>query len=280
MDCEMPELDGFEATRIIRNWKREAGESKLETGNLKLETGDPKLETGNLKLETGERTATDEGAIEKGGAGVQVSSFKYRASSIPIIAITAYAMKGDRERCLAAGMSDYLSKPIQPEELSGALERWLGKLWDERDAAGAPPETSTPARFDEAPAAQTADTSKAAPAEAVIFDREGLMKRIMGDESLAGRLMNVFLADMPVQIEKLKAAIVEGDSLLAGQQAHRIKGAAATLGGMALQGVAFSMERAGKAGDLEALRTLLPELQKRFVELKDALENGNGKLGT
>jgi hypothetical protein len=49
---------------------------------------------------------------------------------------------------------------------------------------------------------------------------------------------------------------------------------------MALQGVAFSMERAGKVGDLEALRTLLPDLQKRFAEFKDALEDGNGKLGT
>ncbi len=90
--------------------------------------------------------------------------------------------------------------------------------------------------------------------------------------------MNIFLGEMPVQIGKLKAAIVAGDSLLAGQQAHRIKGAAAELGGMAFQGVIFSMERAGKAGDLEALITLLPELQKRFVELKDALENGDGKL--
>ena len=249
MDCEMPKLDGFEATRIIRSWK----------------------------LGNGERTATDEGATGKGDAGVQVSTSRYRASSIPIIALTAYAMKGDRERCLEAGMNDYLSKPIQPEELSRTLDRWLEKSLDERGAAGALPETSTPARSGEAPAVQTADPSKEAPAEAVIFDREGFMKRIMGDESLARRLMNGFLGDMPVQIEKLKAAIVAGDSLLAGQQAHRIKGAAANLGGTALQGVAFSMERAGKAGDLEAVRTLLPDLQKRFAEFKDALENGDGK---
>ncbi len=174
MDCEMPELDGFEATRIIRSWKREAGESKLETGNLKLETG--------------EATAAGEGVTEKDSARDRVSSIKYQASRIPIIALTAYAMKGDRERCLAAGMNDYLSKPIQPEELSRSLDRWLEKTLDERDAAGAPPETSTPARSDEAPAAQTADPSKAAPAGAVIFDREGFMKRIRGDRLWAGDL--------------------------------------------------------------------------------------------
>ena len=117
-----------------------------------------------------------------------------------------------------------------------------------------------------------------APAEEVIFDRDGFLNRVMGDESLARKLMNGFLADVPVQIEKLKGTIVAGDGRLAGQQAHSIKGAAANLGGMALQGVAFSMELAGQAGDLEALRSLLPDLQKRFAELKDTMENGDGKF--
>ena len=227
MDCEMPELDGFEATRLIRS-----GQSQV-------------LNPG-----------------------------------IPVIAITAYAMKGDRERCLSAGMNDYLAKPIQPEELARALERWLEKTLNDRDAAGASTDISPCTESGVVPSAQSGDPSGATGVEAVIFDREGFMKRIMGDEALAGRLMNGFLADMPVQIEKLKATIDAGDGLLAGQQAHRIKGAAANLGGVALQGVAFSMERAGKAGELETLRALLPDLRRRFAELKDALENGDGKRQT
>ena len=251
MDCEMPELDGFEATRIIRNWK---------------------LETGEAKIATAETTAAGEGAGEKGGAGLQVSSFKYRASSIPIIALTAYAMKGDRERCLEAGMSDYLSKPIQSGELARALDHWLAKKLDGEDGHGAFLDASAPSESSTAPRAPTRDTSGEAPAEEVIFDRDGFLKRVMGDESLARKLMNGFLADMPVQLEKMKAAIGAGDSPLAGQQAHQIKGAAANLGGMALQGVAFSMERAGKAGDLKTLEALEPQLVEQFEKLREFLK--------
>jgi len=225
MDCQMPELDGFEATRHIRS-----GQSQV-------------LNPG-----------------------------------IPIIAITAYAMKGDRERCLAAGMNDYLSKPIQPEELARALDHWLAKTLDGEDRDGAHLDASVSSESNTAPPVRSGDTMGEAPAEGVIFDRDGFLNRVIGDESLARKLMNGFLADVPVQIEKLKAAIEEGDSRLGGQQAHGIKGAAANVGGMALQGVAFSMELAGKAGDLEALRSLLPDLQKRFAVLKDAMENGDGKF--
>jgi CheY-like chemotaxis protein/HPt (histidine-containing phosphotransfer) domain-containing protein len=227
MDCEMPELNGFETSRRIRS-----GQSQVPNPD------------------------------------------------IPIIAITAYAMKGDRERCLAAGMNDYLSKPIQPEELARALDHWLAKKLDGEDDGRTLLEASAPSESGTALRVSTRDTAGEAPAEEVIFDRDGFLERVMGDESLARKVMNAFLADMPIQIEKMKDAIGAGDSLLAGQQAHRIKGAAANLGGMALQGVAFSMERAGKVGDLEVLGTLLADLQNCFVEFKDALENGDGKLGT
>jgi two-component system sensor histidine kinase/response regulator len=223
MDCEMPELDGFEATRRIRS-----GQS-------------PVLNSG-----------------------------------IPIIAITAYAMKGDRERCLAAGMDDYLSKPIQPAELARVLDHWLAKTLGRSDGEGALLAASGPSESGKGPAVRAEDTVGKGSGTEMIFDRDGFWKRIMGNESLARKLIRAFLADMPVQTEKLKAAVDAGDTLLAGQQAHRIKGAAANLGGLAFQGVAYSMERAGKAGDLAALRTLLPDLQKKFAELKDALENKEG----
>jgi PAS domain S-box-containing protein len=220
MDCQMPEMDGFEASRRIRS-----GESKV-------------LNPG-----------------------------------IPIIAMTAYAMKGDRERCLAAGMNDYLAKPIQTEEFAGTLERWLGKPLDEGDAAGISPEASSPAKSGEASPAQTGNTSGAAPAEAVIFDRDGFLKRIMGDVDLARTLADAFLGDMPAQIEQLKTAIATGDIRLAGQQAHRIKGAASNVGGMALQGVASSMELAGKAGgDSKMLESMMPRMEEQFEVLRESIK--------
>ncbi len=212
MDCQMPEMDGFEATRLIRS-----GES---------------------------------GVLNP---------------AVPIIALTAHAMKGDRERCLVAGMNDYLAKPIQPEELAGALERWLGKRLEDR--TGISPETSSPVKSGGSAPAGT----EAASAGAVIFDREGFLKRVMGDASLARDLAKIFLNDMPGQVEQLKVAIATGNIRLAAQQAHRIKGAASNVGGVALQKVAFSMEVAGKEGDLKRLGSLIPQLEEQFEFLKESI---------
>jgi len=85
MDVQMPVLDGFEATREIRNWK------------------------------TGEEDVH------------RVESIKCRASRIPIIAMTAYALRGDREKCLEAGMNDYVSKPVTSLALAETLDKWLPK---------------------------------------------------------------------------------------------------------------------------------------------------------
>jgi CheY-like chemotaxis protein len=86
MDCQMPEMDGFEATRAIRTWSR---------------------------------------LPESGATADAVDANQLRM--IPIVAMTANAMKGDREQCLAAGMNDYLAKPVKAADLSYVLEKWLNR---------------------------------------------------------------------------------------------------------------------------------------------------------
>ncbi len=181
MDCQMPEMDGFEATREIRRME---------------------------------------------GPGRHT----------PVIAMTANAMKEDRERCLASGMDDYLSKPVRSDLLGGMLARW-----SQRD-------------------------------EAQTFDREGFMERLEGRVEFARLLIEAFLKDVPAQLEEISAAVGSGDSNQAGRQGHSIKGVAMNLGAIALSEVAAGMEKAGKAGDLGSLQALLPELKARFSTLKEKLE--------
>jgi PAS domain S-box-containing protein len=204
MDVQMPEMDGFEATRAIRSGK---------TGVL-----NPK---------------------------------------IPIIAMTAHAMKGDRERCLEAGMDDYISKPIAPQALAEALEKWGEHPQERLPAVSAPGEAG--------------ELSPGPP----IFDRPALIARLMGDEDLAKDIIAVFLEDLPKRILALKGDLDRGDVGSAGGQAHAIKGAAANLGGMALSAAAFEMEEAGQAGRREELAALLPEMERQFDLLKTRLREGN-----
>ena len=194
MDCQMPEMDGFEATRRIR--AGHAGSDRVST---------------------------------------------------PVIAMTARAMQGDREKCLEAGMNDYLCKPVDAATLAHLLDRWVGRI--DRVAASPSPDAKTT----EPPSDQ-------------VFDRAGLDDRLMGDERLIEETLAVFLDDTSDRIEVLKERVASGDASGAGEQAHAIKGAAASVGGEALRAVAFEMEKAGRKGDMEMLKAVLPRLEKGFEQ--------------
>ena len=99
--------------------------------------------------------------------------------------------------------------------------------------------------------------------EVPVFDKAGMMARLMDDEDLARKVVEGFLKDIPKQIEALKACLEAGDAARAERQAHTIKGASANVGGEALRAVAFEMEKAAKAGDLGSVTARLPELEDR-----------------
>ena len=168
---------------------------------------------------------------------------------IPIVAMTAHAMKGDRERCIAAGMDDYIPKPISPQSLAAALDRWLGPG---RKKPGVKPE----------PAAKT---------ETAVFDRQSFMERLMGDLDLVREVTAAFLKDMPRQLLELKKHIGAGDVKAAAGRAHSIKGAAVNVGGLAFSAAAFRIEQASREGGIEEISALFPELERQYQLLHERL---------
>jgi PAS domain S-box-containing protein len=172
---------------------------------------------------------------------------------IPIIAMTAHAMQGDQERCLEAGMNDYVSKPVEPQTLIRTIERWL------------------PAKAEEKQARSEIQPGPVQEDAAFVFNRAGLLDRLMGDEDLAKIIIAGFLENIPAQIEELKKYLEAGNSPGVERQAHTIQGASANLGGKALSAAALEVEKSAKAGDLNAISARLPELENRFEQLKQIL---------
>jgi HPt (histidine-containing phosphotransfer) domain-containing protein len=171
--------------------------------------------------------------------------------------MTARALQGDRERCLEAGMNDYVSKPVDPQALAETIERWLsGKV------RNSPPVVKTKTAPLVAPPTLL---------QALVFDKTSLMQRLMGDEELAHTVISGFIDDIPDQIQALKNYLKTGDMHGAERQAHTIKGASANIGGEALRAVALEMEKNGKNGDLPAVQACMDDLEAQFERLKKAL---------
>ena len=232
MDVQMPDMDGLQATRRIREME-------------------------------GERETP---GTENRGQGIETVKIH-----VPIIAMTAHAVQGDREKCLAAGMNDYVSKPVTPYSLGRVLERWLPKDKDEKkmmsDECGMMNGKETE-KDDTHPSRITHHSS-------LIFDRAGMMTRLMNDEYLARTITGGFLENIPYQIEALRGYLEAGDRLGVERQAHTIKGASANMGGDALCAVAFEMEKAAGEGDLKAAFDLLAELETAFARLREEMKKGN-----
>jgi len=178
---------------------------------------------------------------------------------VPIVAMTARAMQGDRERCLAAGMDDYVGKPVTPRGIEEMLRRWLG-----RGALEASHPQLAPEVVVRAPPGGELQPAR--------FDRAGLLERLMGDTDMARSIVAAFVDDVPRQLASLQACVAAHDTAAAVMQAHSMKGAASSVGAERLRHLAAELECAARGGDLEMVASRLPDLERELGQL-DAVMN-------
>jgi PAS domain S-box-containing protein len=193
MDVQMPELDGLQATKAIRERERAAG------------------------------------------------------GHMPVIAMTAYALKGDRERCLEGGMDGYISKPIHLKELLQALQAVVPAL------AGPPAP----------PADEVASYGS--------LDMTAALARVMGDRQLLAELAGLFLAECPRRMAEMRAAVAGEDPPRLQLSAHALKGGVATFAARSAYEAALRLEKMGRAGDLCAAPEALAALAQEVERLRPAL---------
>ena len=185
---------------------------------------------------------------------------------VPIIAMTAHAMKGDRERCLEAGMDAYVSKPIRAEELQQALESFLPNVPSElaADSSTAPSDaTATDS------AAVTARTAEFAP----LIDWPTALQHVAGDAGLLQELITVFVETLPQWQADLDRAVTQHDQPLAHRLAHTLAGSLRQFGSPAAA-LAHSLEQTTVQGDFAQARSTLSELQTALQRLVPELLTG------
>ena len=211
MDCQMPEMDGFTATRLIREQ-----ESVVEA------------EQGITR-------------------------------HVPIIALTANAIFGDREQCLAAGMDDYLSKPFMIDQLRAMLKRWLPIKISDKSISATQGPTEPPA---------TEAGYRPASYVTSIFDREGFKERLGGNEEYISVLVAKFIESVGSHLSSLGAAVEQELCNDIRLQSHTIKGASASVGATQMRAISETMELAAKAGDLGDIPRLHASLEEAFATFK------------
>jgi len=240
MDCQMPVLDGYEATARIREGEQAAGRGRT-----------------------------------------------------PIIALTANAMAGDRERCIAAGMDDHLPKPLQRKALVEMLDRWV-VAEPVTGSAGEPVASLSPrervgvrAEGMPGPVSSTAlpptpsqreggaEDSPSGRAECAVPLDLGRLAEIAGDDAgFVRELVTLFLEDAEAHINTLTEAIERGEAEVVGEIAHTLKGSASNVGAEPIRGLAYEMEQHGRNRALSGTASILAAMRGELERVREAAEEG------
>jgi len=201
MDCQMPVMDGYQATRAIR--EGQAGASN---------------------------------------------------QTLPIIAMTANAMQGDREKCLAVGMNDYTSKPVDADKLEDVLARWLGEVASANSAVGLAGEDEVNRKKSLA-----------------VWDQPSALKRVRNRQDRLLKLVSLFLEDVPPRLLDLRQAIDEADFEAVSVIAHTIKGVALNLSAEQLADCAVQLQSSTDSKDVDKLKSQHTDIEAAFTALTSKL---------
>lgn len=206
-------------------------------------------------------------------ATAMIRSRETAGRRMPIIAMTADVRAGARERCLAMGMDDYLSKPLVNEELDAALRRWCPRPAGEAPASARRPQTAALFATPPAPSA-TSPMPMALDVDAINKLRDLSSD---GDPDLITEVIGLFLQEAPRRIAALRAASARGDAKELREIAHALKGSAGQLGARSVQMIAGRIEEIGRSGAIAGaalIDGLDAELQRARVAMNAELEKG------
>ena len=193
-----------------------------------------------------------------------------KKASLPIIAMTAHALKGDAERCLAAGMDGYISKPVKGEELIELVERLAGTGKSDEQAAEPPPEQEPPQAA--VAKSETKDVIRQVPAgDATIFDLDEAVRKCYGKHGMFQEMVGCFFQEADALMSQMRAALHNGEAKVLGDTAHRLKGTVVYLGAGPSADATGRVEQIGKSGQLAEAGGAIDELANQIERLKEAI---------